>query len=59
VAPGKTFSFEWVARVPGVFMYHCGAPPVIQHISNGMYGAIVVEPSKALAPAREYVLGAE
>jgi nitrite reductase (NO-forming) len=56
VDPGKTLSFDWVARFPGVFMYHCGTPPVIQHISNGMYGAIVVEPSRALAKAREYVL---
>ncbi len=56
VAPGKVFTFSWVARFPGVFMYHCGTPPVIQHISNGMYGAIVVEPAQTLAPAREYVL---
>jgi len=55
VAPGETTSFDWVARFPGVFMYHCGVPPVLQHISNGMYGAIIVEPD-GLAPAREYVM---
>ena len=55
VAPGETKSFDWVARFPGVFMYHCGVPPVLQHISNGMYGAIIVEPD-GLAPAREYVM---
>ncbi len=55
VAPGETKTFDWVARVPGVFMYHCGVPPVLQHIANGMYGAIVVEP-EGLPPAREYVL---
>jgi nitrite reductase (NO-forming) len=55
VQPGQTASFDWVARFPGVFMYHCGVPPVMQHISNGMYGAIVVEPP-GLAPAREYVM---
>jgi hypothetical protein len=27
-----------------VFMYHCGTKPVLMHIANGMYGAIVVEP---------------
>jgi nitrite reductase (NO-forming) len=57
VAPGETKSFDWVARFPGVFMYHCGVPPVLQHIANGMYGAIIVEPD-GLAPAREYVLTA-
>src|SRR5262245_34652973 len=55
VAPGETKSFDWVARFPGVFMYHCGVPPVLQHIANGMYGAIIVEPP-GLEPAREYVM---
>ncbi len=56
VAPGDTASFDWVARFPGTFMYHCGVPPVLQHISNGMYGTIIVEPKDALPAAREYVL---
>jgi len=56
VAPGESFSFDWVARFPGVFMYHCGVPPVLHHIANGMYGAIIVEPEGGLPPAREYVL---
>jgi nitrite reductase (NO-forming) len=55
VQPGETFSFDWVARFPGVFMYHCGVPPVLHHIANGMYGAIVVEPD-GLEQAREYVM---
>lgn len=55
VDPGETLTFDWVARFPGVFMYHCGVPPVLMHIANGMYGAIVVEPD-GLEPAREYVL---
>ena len=39
-------------------MYHCGTKPVLMHIANGMYGAIVVEPQAGvLAHAdREYVL---
>jgi nitrite reductase (NO-forming) len=57
VPPGETHTFDWVARFPGVFMYHCGAPPVLHHIANGMYGAIIVEPD-GLEPAREYVLTA-
>lgn len=56
VAPGDSFSFDWVARFPGVFMYHCGVPPVLHHIANGMYGAIIVEPRAPLPAAREYVL---
>jgi nitrite reductase (NO-forming) len=38
-------------------MYHCGTKPVLAHIANGMYGAIVVSPAKPLPKAdREYVL---
>jgi len=55
VNPGETKTFDWVAMYPGVFMYHCGAQPVLQHIANGMYGAIIVEPD-ALPAEREYVL---
>ena len=55
VDPGQTKTFDWVAMYPGVFMYHCGVPPVLEHIANGMYGAIVVEPNN-LPEEREYVL---
>ena len=38
-------------------MYHCGTKPVLAHIANGMYGAIVVEPAKPLPKAdKNYVL---
>ncbi len=33
---------------PGLFIYHCAAPPVMDHIANGMYGLILVEPPKGL-----------
>lgn len=56
VAPGKSFSFDWTANYPGVFMYHCGAPTVIYHMANGMYGAIIVDPAQGYTPAQEYVL---
>ena len=44
IEPGKTLHFSWVATSPGAFLYHCGTPPVLMHISNGMYGAIVIDP---------------
>jgi len=44
VQPGKTLHFSWVAQYPGAFLYHCGTPPVLAHISNGMYGAIIIDP---------------
>jgi nitrite reductase (NO-forming) len=57
VAPGESFRFRFTASDPGVFMYHCGTKPVLAHIANGMYGAIVVDPAKSLPAAdNEYVL---
>jgi nitrite reductase (NO-forming) len=57
VDPGKSITYTFTATDPGVFMYHCGTKPVLAHIANGMYGAIVVSPSKPLPKAdREYVL---
>jgi len=58
VAPGEKASFTWTPKFPGIFMYHCGTPPVLMHIANGMLGALVVEP-KAGWPEkadREYIL---
>ena len=60
VAPGKSLSFDFVPAYPGIFMYHCGVPPVLEHIANGMYGVIVVNGTgpQALppAPGGQYVL---
>jgi nitrite reductase (NO-forming) len=36
-------------------VYHCATAPVGMHIANGMYGLILVEPSKGMPPVdREY-----
>ncbi len=57
VNPGKSIRYTFTAGDAGVFMYHCGTKPVLAHIANGMYGAIVVEPRQPLPKAdREYVL---
>ena len=57
VAPGESFTFRFTATDPGVFMYHCGTKPVLAHIANGMYGAIVVDPATPLPKTdKEYVL---
>jgi nitrite reductase (NO-forming) len=56
ILPDEELSFTWTADYPGVYMYHCGTGPVIQHIANGMYGAVVVDPPTPFAPAKEYVL---
>lgn len=55
VQPGQTRSFTFKALHPGLFVYHCATPMVAQHIANGMYGLILVEPEGGLPKAdREF-----
>jgi nitrite reductase (NO-forming) len=57
VPPGGSIHYSFVAKDPGAFMFHCGTKPVLAHIANGMYGAIIVEPRVPLPHAdRDYVL---
>lgn len=61
IKPGESKHFTFSADHPGVFIYHCGASSMAEHISRGMYGVIIVDPkegySKAFPkPDREYVL---
>ena len=54
-APGETKGFTFKALNPGLYVYHCATPMVAQHIANGMYGLILVEPEGGLSKAdREY-----
>jgi nitrite reductase (NO-forming) len=55
VVPGERGVFEWKALNPGLYVYHCATPHVPIHIANGMYGMVLVEPTKGLPRVeREY-----
>jgi len=58
IAPGQTMEFEFTLNYPGVFMYHCGTPMILEHIASGMYGAVVVEPRNGYPTKadREYLV---
>lgn len=58
IAPGQTIDFEFTLNYPGIFMYHCGTPMILEHIAAGMYGAVVVEPREGYPTKvdREYVV---
>jgi nitrite reductase (NO-forming) len=64
LAPGKSMHYRFVAKHPGVFMYHCATQPVLMHTGAGMVGMFVVKP-KGLAPVdkelwitqQEYYIG--
>jgi nitrite reductase (NO-forming) len=59
--PGKTRTARFKMLNAGLYVYHCAASPVTNHIANGMYGLILVEPAKGLPKVdREfYVLQSE
>lgn len=46
--PGEQTGFSFKALNPGLYIYHCATPMVAHHISNGMYGMILVEPEGGL-----------
>src|SRR5947209_4320062 len=48
VDPGQEKSMTWKALAPGLYVYHCATPMVAEHIANGMYGLILVEPEEGL-----------
>ena len=59
VKPGETKNFTFTADNPGIFFYHCGSDPMIQHIARGMFGAVIIDPKDPAAMPkadREYVL---
>ncbi len=50
LAPGQENSFTFKALNPGLYIYHCATPIVANHMANGMYGLILVEPQGGLPP---------
>jgi nitrite reductase (NO-forming) len=60
IDPGQAIRFDWIANYPGVYLYHCGTPPILQHLSQGQYGVVVVSPKEGYPTdawvRREYVL---
>lgn len=58
IAPGQTIEFEFTVNYPGVFMYHCGTPMILEHLASGMYGAVIVEPKNGYPTKadREYMV---
>lgn len=55
--PGETKSFRWLAKHPGLYVYHCATSNVSTHNSHGQYGLILVEPEGGLpAVDKEFYL---
>lgn len=44
IQPGETIEYPWEGTNHGIYMYHCGTPPVLHHIGTGMYGCTIIDP---------------
>jgi manganese oxidase len=56
IAPGGRFTYEFVAEPFGLFPYHCHIQPLEEHISHGLYGALIIDPKKPRPAADELMM---
>ena len=56
IPPGKSLLYQFKADYAGIWMYHCGTAPAIEHIANGMFGAVIIDPPNLPPVAHEYVM---
>jgi nitrite reductase (NO-forming) len=56
IQPGQSLVYQFKAAYAGIWMYHCGTAPAIEHIANGMFGAVVIDPPGLAPVAHEFVM---
>jgi nitrite reductase (NO-forming) len=56
VEPGQSTVYRFTAIKAGIWMYHCSAMPMLYHVGNGMYGALIIDPPGLPPVDREFVL---
>ena len=56
IAPGETFTYDFIAEPFGTHLYHCHSLPLAQHIHRGLYGAMIIDPKQGRPEANEMVM---
>ncbi|MEV4223349.1 multicopper oxidase domain-containing protein [Nonomuraea sp. NPDC049725] len=56
IEPGERLTYRFRAGFAGAWLYHCSTMPMSQHIANGMFGAVIIDPPGLPAVDREYLL---
>jgi nitrite reductase (NO-forming) len=56
VGPGQSVTERFRAAYSGIYLYHCGTPPVLEHLANGMFGAIIIDPPHLAPVASEFLV---
>jgi len=55
VKPGEEKTISFKPMHAGVYLYHCASPNIPSHITNGLYGLMVVDPPQGMPPVdREF-----
>ncbi|MFF8633543.1 multicopper oxidase domain-containing protein [Streptomyces pilosus] len=54
--PGERLVYRFRAEKAGAWLYHCSTSPMLQHMGNGMYGAVIIDPPGLAKVDHEYVL---
>src|SRR5688572_16215182 len=44
ISPGRSFTYEFIAKPYGVFPYYCHVEPMADHINRGLYGMMIIDP---------------
>ncbi len=57
VMPGKEFVYEFTAKNPGTFFYHCHVQPDV-HVLMGLVGMLIIEPNRPNNRFTHLVIGA-
>ncbi|WP_460526949.1 multicopper oxidase domain-containing protein [Flindersiella endophytica] len=56
IDPGERLTYTFRATRAGAWLYHCSTAPISQHLANGMYGAVIIDPPGLAKVDREYVM---
>jgi nitrite reductase (NO-forming) len=56
IGPGQSITERFRARYSGIYLYHCGTPPVLEHLANGMFGAVIIDPPHLAPVAHEFLV---
>ncbi|MFD5945019.1 multicopper oxidase domain-containing protein [Streptomyces collinus] len=54
--PGERLVYRFRAEKAGAWLYHCSTSPMLQHMGNGMYGAVIIDPPGLKKVDHEYLL---
>lgn len=56
IQSGERLVYRFRAEKAGAWLYHCSTAPMLQHMGNGMYGAVVIDSPGLKKVDHEYVL---